>query len=231
MGETTNLNWLARFLPSTVSRHFERVLPFLFKKTQLVPFDSELNMKPSPTSIGSMYVISYLPTFFCTNKNQETNKNIQVYINIKGKMWVPLGEYPSSRSQNITPYCPIQPLYNPYIGGICGYISRVLSQGYPTFPFDNIPVPLGILLGIHCLGIRPIQGQNLNDVSSQGKQTLEDMGIVWEAYHKGVPLLGVPENPIDWGMKQLELGIVVVVHHPFPIPSMEGDCYPSYRHL
>ena len=24
------------------------------------------------------------------------------------------------------------------------------------------------------------------------------MGIVWEAYHKQVPLLGVPENPIDW---------------------------------
>ena len=23
------------------------------------------------------------------------------------------------------------------------------------------------------------------------------MGIVWKAYHKGVPLLGVPENPID----------------------------------
>ena len=23
------------------------------------------------------------------------------------------------------------------------------------------------------------------------------MGIVWQAYHKGVPLLGVPENPID----------------------------------
>ena len=56
---------------------------------------------------------------------------------IKGKMWVPLGEYPSSRSQNITPYCPIQPLYNQYIGGICGYISRVLSQGYPTFPFES----------------------------------------------------------------------------------------------
>ena len=29
------------------------------------------------------------------------------------------------------------------------------------------------------------------------------MGIVWEAYHKGVPLLGVPENPID-----LSLGAV-----------------------
>ena len=24
------------------------------------------------------------------------------------------------------------------------------------------------------------------------------MGIVWEASHKGVPLLGVPENPIDY---------------------------------
>ena len=32
------------------------------------------------------------------------------------------------------------------------------------------------------------------------------MGIVWEAYHKGVPSLGVPENPIDfkilWGTIQ-----------------------------
>ena len=28
----------------------------------------------------------------------------------------------------------------------------------------------------------------------------KDMGIVWETYHKGVPLLGVPENPTDnWG--------------------------------
>ena len=27
----------------------------------------------------------------------------------------------------------------------------------------------------------------------------KDMGIVWEAYHKGVPLLGVPENPIECG--------------------------------
>ena len=25
------------------------------------------------------------------------------------------------------------------------------------------------------------------------------MGIVWEASHKGVPLLGVPENPIEMG--------------------------------
>ena len=59
----------------------------------------------------------------------------RLYI-IKRIFWVPLGRYPSSCSQNITPYCPIKPLYNPYIGGICWYISRVLSQGYPTCPFD-----------------------------------------------------------------------------------------------
>ena len=29
------------------------------------------------------------------------------------------------------------------------------------------------------------------------------MGIVWEAYYKGVPLLGVPENPIDQFPKRL----------------------------
>ncbi len=29
------------------------------------------------------------------------------------------------------------------------------------------------------------------------------MGIVWEAYYKGVPLLGVPENPIDMLCKVL----------------------------
>ena len=52
--------------------------------------------------------------------------------------WEPLGGYPSSCSQNITPYCPIQPLYNPYIGGICWYISRVLSQGNPTFSFVHM---------------------------------------------------------------------------------------------
>ena len=39
--------------------------------------------------------------------------------------------------QVFPPCCPIQPSYNPYIGGICCYICRVLSQGYPTFPFDG----------------------------------------------------------------------------------------------
>ena len=52
----------------------------------------------------------------------------------KGKFWVPLGGYPSSCSPNITPYCLIQPLYNSYIGDICWYISRVLSQGTQLFP-------------------------------------------------------------------------------------------------
>ena len=55
----------------------------------------------------------------------------------KGKCWVPLGGYLSSCSPIITPCCPIDPLYNPYIGGICWYICRVLSQGYPTFPFEK----------------------------------------------------------------------------------------------
>ena len=27
---------------------------------------------------------------------------------------------------------------------------------------------------------------------------LSGMGIVWETYHKGVPLLGVPENPTEY---------------------------------
>ena len=58
----------------------------------------------------------------------------------KGKCWVPLGGYLSSCSPIITPCCPIEPLYNPYIGGICWYICRVLSQGYPTFPFDTCKV-------------------------------------------------------------------------------------------
>ncbi len=31
----------------------------------------------------------------------------------------------------------------------------------------------------------------------------KEMGIVWEAYHKQVPLLEVPENPIDLNLKQL----------------------------
>ena len=44
-------------------------------------------------------------------------------VAVKGKCWVPLGRYPSSSSQNITPYCPKKkPLYSPYIGGICWYI-------------------------------------------------------------------------------------------------------------
>ncbi len=52
-------------------------------------------------------------------------------------MWVPLGEYPSSRSKNITPYCPIQPLHKPYMWYMLVYISRVLSKGYLTFPFET----------------------------------------------------------------------------------------------
>ena len=45
------------------------------------------------------------------------------------------------------------------------------------------------------------------------------MGIVWEAYHKGVPLLGVPENPIDlilWYLDLQDLGAVKLVRIELP---------------
>ena len=51
----------------------------------------------------------------------------------EGKCWVSLAGYPSSCSPNITPFCPIQPLYNPYIGGILlVYMSRTLPR-VPNF--------------------------------------------------------------------------------------------------
>ncbi len=39
------------------------------------------------------------------------------------------------------------------------------------------------------------------------------MGIVWEAYHKRVPLLGVPENPIEtvFLCQFLELSAFVII--------------------
>ena len=55
----------------------------------------------------------------------------------EGKCWVSLAGYPSSCSPNITPFCPIQPLYNPYIGGILlVYMSRTLP-GVPNFSIWN----------------------------------------------------------------------------------------------
>ena len=38
------------------------------------------------------------------------------------------------------------------------------------------------------------------------------MGMVWEAYHKGVPLLGVPENPIDkWVTGAISISGVIIL--------------------
>ena len=47
-----------------------------------------------------------------------------------------------SCSPNITPYCPIQPLYNPYIGGICRiHISYSINQGIlGCTPLWEIPI-------------------------------------------------------------------------------------------
>ena len=54
--------------------------------------------------------------------------------------------------------------------------SRVIYPGPP-----NNMGPPKMVSGTHTIPIR----------------IPKDMGIVWEAYHKQVPLLGVPENPID----------------------------------
>ena len=66
-----------------------------------------------------------------------------IWHTFPGKGLHPVGK-PSGCSQNITPYWPIQPLYNPYsyIGGICWYISQVLSQGYPTSRVPNLELAL-----------------------------------------------------------------------------------------
>ena len=62
----------------------------------------------------------------------------------------------------------------------------------------------------HCLGamkFRPLKFHvttNHQKKHHRNSQTIPVslgtlMGVVWEAYHKGVPLLGVPQNPIDKG--------------------------------
>ena len=60
--------------------------------------------------------------------------------NITGKIWVPLGRY---QTAVVPKYYPILPK------NIHVEISQVLSQGYPTFPFENTdhpPVPRCIIL-------------------------------------------------------------------------------------
>ena len=85
-------------------------------------------------------------------------KNFRSFPLIKGKFWVPLGGYLAVVSPRIAPYCPIQPLSNTCLGGICWYISGVLSQGYPTFPFELNPGWfIGILNTMACEIIVPIK--------------------------------------------------------------------------
>ena len=45
----------------------------------------------------------------------------------------------------------------------------------------------------------PNYSHNFRDSHGSG------MGIIWEAYHKGVPLLGVPENPIETRLEPNEI--------------------------
>ena len=72
-----------------------------------------------------------VPTF--TIKNQPNVGKYTSHMDSMGYMlgvWTPCHQRegsPSSSPPNDAPYCPIQPSYNPYIGGICWYICRVLS--------------------------------------------------------------------------------------------------------
>ena len=112
--------------------------------------------------VGSIYKSPAIYRFQTWNKY-----TLFILLNIifKGKFWVPLGGYPSSCSLNFAPYCLIQPLYNPYIGGICWYISRVLSQGTQLFPliFSHfVSLYMGWNLLVRVLFLRYIRLWNQN---------------------------------------------------------------------
>ena len=51
---------------------------------------------------------------------------------VEGKIWVLLGGYPSSCSQNITLYCPIR-IYVIYVGTYLGYSPKG-TQLFPLIP-------------------------------------------------------------------------------------------------
>ena len=50
------------------------------------------------------------------------------------------------------------------------------------------------------------------------------MGIVWEAYHKGVPLLGVPGNPIEFGVGSRDCQSMGTIQYDSPrMPTNKMD--------
>ena len=54
------------------------------------------------------------------------------------------------------------------------------------------------------------------------------MGIVWEAYHKGVPSLGVPENPTEMEEAQFSGPKKYVVYF-FPVDFIAGVASSSLK--
>ena len=56
----------------------------------------------------------------------------------------------------------------------------------------------------------------------------KDMGMVWEAYHKGVPLLGVPGITLDTWRIIPGLGYVVRIT---PLGDLEGVDHHGYESL
>ncbi len=51
----------------------------------------------------------------------------------------------------------------------------------------------------------------------------KDMGMVWEAYRKGVPLLGVPENPIEITASWVDHLMITGDHLLAPTASLMGE--------
>ena len=77
------------------------------------------------------WVVSWCFSPACLSINQYDSLKIARISTLKGKFWVPLGGYQTAVcSPNITPYCPIEPLYNPYAAGKCVYISRLLVPNF-----------------------------------------------------------------------------------------------------
>ena len=81
----------------------------------------------------------------------------------KGKNWVPLGGYLAV----VPKILPQIPQYNQYIThiyicGICWCISRVLSLGYPTFPFEFCKAIYGLCM---CMYIYKL---HLYNITSRG---------------------------------------------------------------
>ena len=118
----------------TIKKHMKTYFLYMMQKKQ-PPFEASLWKK------NGAYLLPPLPTKFrfyrrpslrCLRREKGKERRRAKAI-FKGKMWVPLGEYPTNCVLDIPSYCPIEAIYIRYM---VVYMVRVLSQGYPPFPLD-----------------------------------------------------------------------------------------------